>query len=196
MLSRGTAPGTESPWLPREWDAADARAAASFVGALLGAIAGGGESCASGSSAAQLITGHVPACGPSWPTSEQGVGVVGTAGRKVQGVPLFQLQGDKSVSPQSARVLLALRVMSNLLEELTGATQECLVSPFWRLPAPQQLPSPPWAFSSLIQQNPAALQKRAASLLLRGCAGAAAGLGGNPVPALLWAPPCCPQPLR
>lgn len=81
------------------------------------------------------------------------------------------------VSPQSAQVLLALRMMSNLLEELTGATQECLVSPFWRLPPPQQLPSPPWAFSSFIQQNPAALQKRAASLLPQGGAGAAAGLG-------------------
>lgn len=64
------------------------------------AVAGGGESCAGGSSAAQLVTGHVPACGPSHPkafhTSEQGVRAVGAAGRKAQGAALFQLRCDKS----------------------------------------------------------------------------------------------------
>lgn len=90
------------------------------------------------------------------------------------------------VSPQSAQVLLALRMMSNLLEELTGATQECLVSPFWRLPPPQRLPNPPWAFSSLIQQNPAALRKRALPCCPREVLGLQLGWGsprmGGPSP--------------
>lgn len=45
--------------------------------------------------------------------------------------------------------------VSRLLEELTGATQEDLVTPSWRLFPPQQLPSPARAFSSLTQQETA-----------------------------------------
>lgn len=48
--------------------------------------------------------------------------------------------------------------MSRLLEELTGAILECLVSPACLLFPAQQLPRLAWAFSSLTQQKTAALQ--------------------------------------
>lgn len=68
------------------------------------------------------------------------------------------------------------------------------MSPFWRLSPPQQMPSPPWAFSSLIQQNPAVLQRRAASLPHQGGAGAPAALG-EPQNKDTLAQPCSGLPL-
>lgn len=85
------ASGKQSPWLPRS----AVRPTLVLLPPPPRCCPGAGESCAGGSSAPQLVTGHVPACGPSLPkafhASEQGVGAVGAAGRKAQGAALFQL---------------------------------------------------------------------------------------------------------
>lgn len=122
----GAAPGKQSPRLPRRWGEADACAAG------LGAVTGGRVSCTGGSSAALLITRHVPACGPSCPKAfhapERGVGVLGTAGREAPRAALFQLPPEKPLS------------LPRLLEELEGLHRS-----IWRPAAPspskpQQLP--------------------------------------------------------
>ncbi|XP_074699201.1 uncharacterized protein LOC141931219 [Strix aluco] len=96
---------------------------------------------------AALVIGRLP----SHP-SEQGVGVVGAAGRKAQGAAFFQRCPDKSsfsaVSPSA---------LNSRGEELAGGSHGTAPCPYF---GTCPLPSPPWAFSSLIQQNAAALQEK------------------------------------